>query len=422
MANLEYIKFTPMREVIEAGLVGWERDKLARCIEELPQIFWSDGEPWAEANHWALTKATSMAGGRIKTARSLLKHLCTYADWLETKEGLDWRHFPDRKADRAIVLFRAELINRRDRGSLSPSTVTACMRALIQFYRHAQVYGFVSRQSPMWRDDAVLLRYFDSVGFERTLSRLSSELSIPNRARPGLTLEDGLTPLRREHTTALLQFTATNNLHELHLMLSIGFLTGARIGSISTFSVRNIEAAMPDPYMPGFHLMPVGPGTGIKTKFDVTGYLLVPSFLLDALRTYAYSMGRLRRQAIAPPEFRGLLFLTSRGNPYKEQSFNRLMTDLRRRALAAQLTFMKTFKFHQTRATYGTWLMELALRGTKEQSAVAFVRDAMLHKDEATTLRYVRFIQEAPVKAMISNEFTSAFSGVLNRDWNKFDA
>lgn len=421
MAILESIKFTPMREIIDAGSVHWERDRLAPSINELPQIFWSDGEPWAEANHWALTKVTSVSGGHIKTVRSLMKHLCAYASWLELKE-LDWRHFPSGMSDRAIVRFRGDLIKSRDFGRLSPGTVTARMRALIQFYRHAQVYGFVGRQSPMWRDETVVLRYFDSVGFERTLTRQQSELSIPNRARPGLVLEDGLVPLRAEHTQALLKFTAQNQLHELHLMLSIGFLTGARIGSITTLSVRNIEAAMPDPNMPEFHRMPIGPGTGVHTKFDVTGDLLVPSFLIDALRRYSYSMVRLSRQAISLPEHRGVLFLTSRGNPYREQSFNRLMTDLRRRTVAEHLDFMRTFKFHQTRCTYGTWLMELALRVTSEPTAVAFVQGAMLHKDEATTLRYVRFIQEAPVKALISNEFTSAFAGVLGRDWNKFHA
>jgi hypothetical protein len=66
--------------------------------------------------------------------------------------------------------------------------------------------------------------------------------------------------------------------------------------------------------------------------------------------------------------------------------------------------------------------MELALRVAGEAAAIAFVRDAMLHKDEAVTLRYVRFLQQAPVKAAISNEFTAAFSGIVNRNWNKFDA
>ncbi|XSS61166.1 tyrosine-type recombinase/integrase [Pseudomonas sp. B11] len=421
MANLEFIQFTPMREVVEAGLIRWEHDKGSRQIEDLPQIFWGSGEPWTEANHWALTIATRTVGGHIKTVTSLMKHLYAYADWLEAEE-LDWRHFPDRMADRVIVRYRGELIAQRNRGVLRPSTTTARMRALIQFYRHAQIYGFVSQHSSMWHDEVVLLRYFDSAGFERTISRQKSELAIPNRARPGLTLEDGLVPLQSDHVQALLDFTASESLEEIHLMLTIGFLTGARIGSILTLAVQNIEGAIPDPNMSGFYRLPIGPGTKVSTKFDTIGDLLVPSFLIDALNTYTYSMRRLSRQALALPEHRSSLFLTSRGNPYREQSFNRLMTDLRRRTVAAGLNFMKTFKFHQTRCTYGTWLMEVALQVTNEACAVAFVREAMLHKDETTTLRYVRFIQRAPIKALISKEFTAAFTGIINRDWNLFRA
>lgn len=421
MANLESIQYTPMREAVEGGSIRWERDKLSNPISGLPQIFWANGEPWSEANHWALTKATGTVGGNIKTVASLMKHLVAYADWIES-QGLDWRHFPDQMADRSLVRYRGELIAQRSRGTIRPSTATARMRALIQFYRHAQVYGFVGRQSPMWRDEMVLLRYFDSVGFERTLSRLKSELAIPNRSRPGLALEDGLTPLQGDHAQALMRFTADEGLDELHLMLSLGFLTGARIGSITTISVHNLESAVPDPGMAGFHRMAIGPGTGVSTKFDVSGDLLIPTFLLDALKGYAYSMGRLSRQAIAAPEVRGLLFLTARGNPYLPASFNRLMTDLRRRSVASGLKFMQSFKFHQTRCTYGTWLMELALRVADEAAAIAFVRDAMLHKSEATTLRYVRFIQQTPVKKQVSSEFTAVFAGIINRDWNNFAA
>ncbi|MYM96871.1 tyrosine-type recombinase/integrase [Duganella vulcania] len=421
MARLETIQFQPMREVVEEGRIQWKNDKLGRPVANLPQIFWSNGEPWSEVNHWALMKVTSSVGGHIKTVTSLMKHLGAYADWLEAEQQ-DWRHFPERMADRTIVRFRGELIAQRKRGVIRPSTATVRMLAVIQFYRHAQVYGFVGRQSPMWRDEAVVLRYHDSVGFQRTLLRMKSELSIPNRARPGLMLEDGLVALQGRDAQALLKFTANENLIELHLMLSIGMLTGARIGTITSISIRNLEDALSDPSMPGFCRMPVGPGTGISTKFDVSGDLLVPAFLVGTLKSYAYSMERLRRQAHASKEHRGLLFLTSRGNPYQQSSFNRLMTDLRRRATAAGLRFMQTFKFHQTRCTYGTWLMELALRVTSQAAAVAFVRDAMLHKDEATTMRYVRFVQQAPVKALISNEFTVAFSGILNRDWNNYHA
>jgi integrase len=195
----------------------------------------------------------------------------------------------------------------------------------------------------------------------------------------------------------LLNFTDKQNLLELHYMLSLGVLTGARLETISTLEVRHIENAMPDPFTPGFCLVKVGPGTGVETKFDVNGELMVPAFLIDALKGYAYDMRRLGRQALAKEVNRARLFLTVRGRPYEPQSFNRLMTDLRRRAIANGLRFMGSFKFHQTRATYGTMMMELALEVADVKSAVAFVRDAMLHKDEVMTLRYVKFVQKTPI-------------------------
>lgn len=422
MANLETIQYTPRREVVEDGVVHWELDMLAAPIADLPQVFWADGEPWSEVNHWALTKAKSTVGGDIKTVTSLMKHLTAYASWLEGKP-MDWRHFPMRMTDRAIVQFRGELIRQRDElGLLRPSTATARMAAVIQFYRHAEVYGFVGRHSPMWKDRQVLVRFYDSVGFERTMMRVSSELAIPNRARPGDMLEDGLTPMRPEHARQLLAYTEEVGLLELHYMLSLGILSGARWETITTLGVRHVENALPDDAMPGFCRIPVGPGTGVATKFDVSGDLLVPTFLIEALKGYAYSMQRLPRQALASEANRGRLFLTVRGNPYEPPSFNRLMTDLRRRTLAKGMRFMERFKFHQTRATYGTMVMELALEVASVKNAVSFVRDSMLHKDEATTFRYLHFVQKAPVKAAIGKEFAAVFSGVVNRDWNKFHA
>ncbi len=421
MANLEFIKYTPYREVIEDRNVRWVHDKLALPIDKLPQIFWDSGEPWHEASHWALTKATSSAGGDIKTVTSLMKHLAAYAAWLESVT-LDWRHFPMRKQDRAIVLYRGELIAQRDRGSLAPSTVRARMAAVIQFYRHAHIHSLVDRKSPMWKDRQVVVRYYDTVGFERTIVRTSSELAIPNRSRPGLRLEDGLTPLKTDDAVKLLDFAKEQRLHELNLILSLGVLTGARIETITTLGVKDVENARPDAETPDTYRIRVGPGTGVNTKFDVSGELMVPKFLINDLKEYAYSMRRLRRQGRASESNRGFLFLTIQGNPYESGSFNRLMTDLRRRALATGMRFMASFKFHQTRATFGTWLMEVALRVAGTKAAVAFVRDAMLHKDEKTTFLYVRFHEQTPVKVAVANEFSAVFSGVVTRDWSQYDA
>ncbi|MBN0719444.1 site-specific integrase, partial [Pseudomonas aeruginosa] len=163
---------------------------------------------------------------------------------------------------------------------------------------------------------------------------------------------------------------------------------------------------------PGIMRVTVGPGTQVKTKFDVRGSLLFPSQLLQELERYAYSARRLTRQARASEGDRTLLFLSERWNAYSETSFTKLISYLRETLMSAGLKQFQEFKFHQTRATFGTQLMRLAMDVLPSQvDAIVFVRDAMLHKDEATTWKYVKFIEKEPIKEALSDEFFNLYTG-----------
>lgn len=229
MANLEYINYNPHRPKIDGQTVNWEPQTKIRAISGLPQIFWDNGEPWQEANLWALELGRDQRV-KIRTVRNLMEHLHKYASWLdelikqEPEQVVDWRHFPQAKAERVLVRYRGALVDARDNGLLSPSTTSERMRAVIRFYRYAHGRNLVDRSSPMWQDKEVVVRYFDTAGFERSMRRITTDLSIPNRARPGFKLEDGLLPLSEQHMMDLLHFANENTPEELFLMLSIGCL------------------------------------------------------------------------------------------------------------------------------------------------------------------------------------------------------
>ncbi len=353
---------------------------------------------------------------KLETVHSLMAHLHKYASWLEKqKDKVDWRHFPTRKSERVLVRYRGALIEARDAGDLKPSTTTARMNAVIQFYRHCAAHNFISRDAPKWQDKSVVVRYFDHAGFERTLSRLSTDIAIPNRARHGVRLEDGLLPITVEHQNQLLRFTSENSSEELNLLLMGGFFTGGRIGTLTALRIENIENAVPAPEEPGMWLIPVGPGTGIPTKFDVTGDLYFPDQLMKLLKCYAYSPRRLKRQEKATKEHRQLLFLNRYGKPYKPSAATREMVDLRRGAIQVGLKFMKDFHFHQSRATFGTWLMTIALSVTSVKASIDFVRRAMHHKHESTTMRYITFLEHTKAKIAVANAFSEAFIGIASR-------
>ncbi|WP_343627161.1 site-specific integrase [Roseateles puraquae] len=420
MPKLAYIRFQPWLEAASDDGNAWERDVNHLHIDRLPQIFWNSGEGWPEANYWALKKVSD-DGVDLETVKSLMKHLFAYSEFLE-KIKLDWRHFPIRMEDRVLVRFRGHLIKQIKSGNLRSSTASARIHAVIQFYRHADELDLIAPEYPMWRDKNVAIPFFDAAGFKRTLTRASTSLAIKNRTHLGTKLEDGLQPLSEQHMRELLTFTLREASEELHLLLTTGFFVGARFETITTIRIENLEAALPDPYIKGFHQLNAGPGTGIQTKFDVQGRLLLPDFLLAELLRYAYSTQRLKREARASPSDRSLLFLTSRGNRYGSNSVSRLMTDLRRDASRAGLKFMSRFKFHETRATYGTWLMKIMLGITSVPTAIEFVKSAMFHKHESTTFGYVKFIESSKGKEQAAAAFSEAFSGLTVRNWDDFHA
>ena len=427
VASLEHIYYVPHSiTVTEDGVMSRKPDRALQAIKGVPQIFWADGTSWREANLWALTRASNGVTD-IKTVRSNLGHLHKYANWLEN-EQLEWQHFPMLERDRVLIRWRKYLIEQRDRlGLLAPSTATHRMNATIHFYRFAQAFGLICRDTALWQERQVVHRYFDSVGFERTILKQSTDLAIPNRARHGLRLEGGLTPLSDEHRQELLLFTGQrdNVSHELDLMLKLGFFSGARLQTITDLKRGTLDNAVSDPKLPGLFYLSVGPGHHpyVATKFNVSGQIMVPATLLDELRDYACSVTRLKREARAIPEDKELLFLTRFGRRYADRdsdsgtAVGRAMVDLRVKATAAGLLFAEYFCFHMARATMGTSLTSLLLskHGATEKDVLALVGSLMLHKDVSTTLKYIKFVQQTPMKESVANEYSNAFLGLQTR-------
>ncbi|KZY84791.1 hypothetical protein A3741_15930, partial [Oleiphilus sp. HI0069] len=375
MAVLQYLNISRLLPQRDANnkIVDWVSDG-SEAIERVPHVFFRNGEPWFEANRFAMDKIRNTSDNSIKTITSTLGHLKNYASWLEEVE-MDWRHFPNRKRDRCLFLYRGHLIKQRNTNRLMPSTASARMSAVVRFYRWCYSEGLVG-EKPLWEDSYKVLKFYNAEGFNRTMSVLSSELSIPNRKRSGLVLEDGLLPVTRKMRDKLLRYLSDNNYVELHLMLAVGFFTGARSETIRTLRLKDIDNATFDPQQPNLKYITVGPPSTVKTKYGVSGQLAIPKSLFDELEEYFYSPRRLMRQALSKKENRTVLFLTSKGNPYSDTSFTKVMSDLRKKMIADGFSDFKSFHFHQSRATFGSEIMSLALQNLPDKAdAICFVRD-----------------------------------------------
>ncbi|AGN83482.1 hypothetical protein L483_31380 [Pseudomonas putida H8234] len=87
------------------------------------------------------------------------------------------------------------------------------------------------------------------------------------------------------------------------------------------------------------------------------------------------------------------------------------MHSLRTKGKAKQEKSLHKFRFHQTRSTYATELARILIPVSGPINALAIIKEALLHKDEATTLKYIRFVEKTPAKIAMANEFTKAFLG-----------
>ncbi|MDR6990224.1 tyrosine-type recombinase/integrase [Luteimonas sp. 3794] len=291
------------------------------------------------------------------------------------------------------------------------------MATVVRFYRWLKSTKLLSAQWPMWNERQIGIRLKDGFGFEHTLRVTSTDLSIPNRRPAGsLTVEEGLLPVSIDQMNEILRFARRAASEETWLMLLLGFRSGLRIGTIADLKVQTLTNASVDPIV-GWHRIAVGPGARppVATKFGVSGMVPILDDVLDEIRRYSTSTRRLKRQALAEEEDRDLVFLNRFGQPYgsdESRAINVAMSRLRSQGRSEGVGILRDFHFHRTRATFATELMRAALSCMSARDAIDLVRESCLHRDEATTFRYVKFIERTAAMAEAADAFTEAFLGL----------
>lgn len=419
MARLELIRYVERRPVVVDNAIEGEEPRRViewkdqhRVIVGLPQICWENGSTWGEANIWALELATS-ARKDLETVVRSMRHLVAYAKWLES-EGIGWWHFPAREADRCLTRFRGELIRAMKAGEIAPSSAAQRMSTVVRVYRWLHLKNLLSPDWPMWAERLIGIKVTDPFGFEHTLRIASTDLAIPNRKVAGsIRLEDGVLPISRAWMTEITDLADGEASRELALMLRLGFGTGMRRGSITDLKVGTIRNATRD-LVAGWYKLSIGPKAHppVATKFDVSGEVIIPGHLLEQIRAYLTSTRRLKRVARASEEHRDLLFLTRFGKPYTGAQSRAVNVEISRFRRANCTEALKNFHFHRTRATFATELMRVALTCLPVADAIDFVRRACMHKNEATTMKYVRFLETNKAMAEAADAFTEAFLGL----------
>ncbi|CAE6796705.1 hypothetical protein R75461_04986 [Paraburkholderia nemoris] len=427
MARLDYIDFTVHVPTVTADQVLWAPRVTpttgVRIVKNLPHFFWADGRPWLEGNLWASRQVDRILSGelKLKTIQTSALAIHAYMQFLEAEE-IDWWHFPPEREKRCLIRYRGFLIKCRTEGKITASTTSSRMSTVISFYRWIRAEHLLTTAIQPFSERVVGIRVQDTSGFRRTIGVTTTDLAIPNRGRSASDLEDGLLPVSLEERNRILAFAELHCSEELYLMLALGFGTGMRLGSITDLKIRTLLAAQPDSHTDKLHYLTIGPGVKyapVHTKFDVDGQVIIPTILLERLQVYVNSPRRLKREAAASGEAKHIVFLNRYGKPFsrgedgRSPSVNTEMTRLRCKARTEGLN-LDNFKFHRSRATFATSIADTAISMSGASSVgniVQLIRDLLLHKDEATSMRYIKFVRNQKVKAQWANEFTRLFVG-----------
>jgi len=408
-----------------AGINGKQRNGRAQWNKRqyncFPLVMDSHRVPWAEAVVYILSRLESVAYPVMATYSSIADDLAAYRRFLDDT-GIDWTHFPTQKMARPTYRFNGHLKFAVAAGEISATLARRQMRTIIGFYRNLQAERVLVPENPLWKESDCYIDFKDSRGFDRTKKIITTDVSIKiskqNNPYDGC-IDDGgkLRPLPVEEQEWLIDALVSLGNTEMTLIHLFGILTGARIQTILTFQVKHV-AEMKNEQLSEIRI-PIGPGTGVDTKYDKQMVLHLPMWFYQMLHTYAKSnRSRRRREKAAGGDHDGqYLFLSVRGVPLYQSKQDRSNFDesnelrhvktgqgVRQFISERIIPFIRQkhkkidfhYQFHDTRATAGmNWTdhqLKLVEQGKSTlHKAREFVKTRMGHASAATTDRYLQY-------------------------------
>ncbi|KPD23102.1 tyrosine-type recombinase/integrase [Idiomarina zobellii] len=384
-------------------------------IGSLPTLFSQDGIFNHEANSYLFyLKAVKKAEDLSPCAQALR----AYYQFLEDK-GLNWDKFPPVKRLKPTYLFRSHLLKKIKQGELAHSTASVRMNQIVNYYKWLMHDGYLYIKN---EKEAPFKMEFVSVRNNGMLAHISPtfivetsdlRIKVPRDAdskniRP-------LSPLSRDDLSILTQHLLQTS-EELRLQALLAIDTGMRVEEVATLTLDALDTATPlAESQHRFEILLCPRSTGVQTKFLKTRTVEISSGLLQALNEYRISERRLKRVTRLNEKIEQIdsdtspfnqktieilercdrhepLFVSQQGNPTTGKSIEARWIEFRAEIKQVEPSF--THRFHDLRATYGTYrLSDLLEAKLPVVDCMELLMGWMGHKNESTTWKYLRFLQ-----------------------------
>ncbi|MDK9762970.1 site-specific integrase [Vibrio sp. D420a] len=404
--------------------IEWNKDgqpvytPKGKNLGSLPTLFNSEGKFVEVVNSYFFDlKAVKKLKDTNSNSRALLK----YWSFLE-ETNLNWDHFPPIKRLKPTYLFRSYLLTEVQESRLSQSTANTYINHVKSFYLWAMHEGILRIENEKQAPFKIEIVQVQNTGMlahiKPTFSVDTSDLRIrvakdsqSKNVRP-------LSPLSRESLTLVASHLPKVS-EEFKLQCLLAAQAGLRIQEVSTFTVKALNSATPIAESSHRYEVPIGPSTGVDTKYGKERYVEISIELLTSLQNYLISERRLKRlnklndnlvaiengelilkkeklNAFKRCERFEPFFISEQGNPVDKTVIGARWTDLRNLIRTQDLTF--NHRFHDLRATYGTYrLNDLLEAGLQACEALELLMGWMGHNNESTTWKYLRYLKRKEV-------------------------
>lgn len=425
-----------------------------RCNYNLfPIVFSRDGSPWDLACLYILDKLEGEVRPNMESYKSTAEDLGAFKEWIDNGDHPHTLlfHFPKFKQARVTYRYQAFLQDRIYSQELKPKTANRRIGTVVAFYRWLLEKNYCKLDYPPWEERTYNLTYKNKQGFSMSKVVRATDLSIKtsesNDPFDGSIMDGGkLRPLSTVEQIWVFEAAKELGNPEIYLILLFMVLTGARIQTVGTLRRRHFSNSHPKiskSISGGVEVVKItaGPGSGIDTKNDKRGILLVPKPLYDVMHSYAHTPRAKCRCSLAPdgehPEQH--IFLTQQGTPYfesKEATLN-FNPDMKRRHhkkggtvrqyLKDRLIPMiqerhdKNFNFriHDLRATFGmnteAKLVKMAQEGVISlDKARQILKTLMWHESSATTDLYLDYRAQMERIFTAVNEYGEQVQGWID--------
>jgi integrase len=403
-----------------------------------PLLLLSNRALWKYANNYLLYKLESEDLPHTSTLSSIADSIKYFGNYcLETE--IDYL-VCTRKSNSPLRRYRRNLSDRITKGELAASTAKSHMSNLVNFYRHLLDVEHVKFEFPPWHDREAKIVISDTGrgGYVKTVrtsdvsqaikGRVSTQMKREYCTYEGRIIDGGeLRPLNIKEQEILLTALKDLNHPEMTLIFIIALCTGARLQTILTLRYDNFTYEPEEPitevavYAGRYNKN----GNGlVDSKDDKSITIYFPIELYKKVQLYLNSERVLKRRKKSKHQPENLdnqyIFLSQQGHPfymsksdnnakfYRQRPSGQAVTTFvceRLKPKLSKLHFTGSFKFHDTRATFGMNIVdsELELMKGKENIGEAidglfrFVKVRMCHNQLSTTQQYLDFNQNNKV-------------------------